>query len=79
MKERGKGREDAYGKRGSSRNGPVSHPVGSPIRCLGQTGNSENHNQVSQPTFAHPQRSLLHAGVNTCGERDIGDFNQNDS
>ena len=77
MKERRNGREYADGQRSSARNARAGDAMGGPVQCLRQARNTENHNQISQPPPANPQRFLLHPGVNPRGERDISNFNPN--
>ena len=70
-------REDLKAARAATQVLRAGDEMGCPVECLGQAGNTENHNQISQPARAKPERPLLHAGVDACGERDISDLNSN--
>lgn len=78
VKERRNGGEEAYSQGGSTSGGCAGAAMDGPIQRLGQAGNAENDDQVSKQPRTERERSLLHAGIDSRGERDVRDLNQND-
>ena len=77
MKERRKQCEDAHGEERLRRGGGVHCVMSQPVQSLCHKRNAHRDDEVAEQPRTQGERPLLHAGVQTGGQRDVGNLDGN--